>query len=312
MMELASVAAGVKVFARAKDYYERAGKVAPADRKEEVTGLAKAMDLRIVEDNAEKALAAVRKLSAELEFDKAVAEAQKFLSEFAETSVAKANTGIVTEIENRRKEYQANRDTFLKRDIPEQWVRVRESLLSKYSGSKYKLNEAREAVTKLDEEITAEVSKKLKATPDEVARHWSGRPEAEKKLRNVSMKDGTWIHRGGQDGGLDYSGSENDDLDEFKRRFGDGQDPKKKPKLGLPLDTSADWWKNASGRERKDWLECFYADNSSNVKKEATEEKPCKDCRGQGKKQATRAGKAIEYICHTCHGVKIELWIKYW
>ena len=312
MIELGNFAASVKVFDRARDYYLRAEKAAPADRKAEFKGLASAMDVRIVEDNAEKALLAARKLATELEFDKAIEAAQKFLADFTETSVAKANANLVAEIENRRKDYQANRDKSLARDLPDIWRTVRQGLIAKYGGGKLKLQEAREAISKLDDEIIAEVGKRLKATPDEVTRHWSQRPEKDKKIKTVSMRDGTWIHRGGQDGGMDYSGDASDDLDEFKKRFGDGQDPKKKPQLGQKLDTAAEWWQNASGTNRKDWLETLYADSSSHVKKEAVEERPCSPCKGQGKCSGTRGGKRIEYVCHECHGVKIVLTIKYW
>ncbi len=310
LLFLANFAAANKVFAKARDFYQRAEKVAPADKKEECKGLASTMELRIVEDNAEKSLAAVRKLATELEFDKAIAEAQKFLSEFAETSVAKSNANLVGEIENRRKDYTANRAKFLSKDIPDMWPKVRATLIAKYAGGKIKLQEAREAIAKLDEEIAAEVGKKLKATVEEVGQHWAARTE--KKIRSVSMKDGTWIHRGGQDGGMDYTGDGSDDLDEFKKRFGDGQDPKKKPQLGKKLDTAAEWWQNASANTRRDWLECLYADNSSCVKKEATEEKDCSPCHGLGKIGTNRGGKAIEYTCHECHGVKKVLTIKYW
>jgi hypothetical protein len=311
LVSVAGFANALKAYARAKDFYQRAEKVAPTpERKEEMKGLASAMELRIVEDNAEKALAGVRKLASELEFQKAVDEAQKFLTDFAETSVAKANQGIVTEIENRRKEYVANRDKFLEKDVPDQWRRVRDALIARYAGGKVKLQEAREAIAKLDEEIVAEVAKKLKATPEEVAKHWSGRKE--KVIRKVGMDDGTWIHRGGQDGGMDYSGSGDDDLDDFKRRFGDGQDPKKKPQLGKPLETANEWWQNASNRKRRDWLETLYADTSSNVKKEEVIEANCKPCKGQGKSEQTRGGKSIEYTCHECHGCKKTLTIRYW
>ncbi|HZN62930.1 MAG TPA: hypothetical protein VFC90_11050 [Planctomycetota bacterium] len=311
LVDLGHYAAANKVFARARDFYQRAEKVAPSEKeKVELKALASAMDLRIVEDNAEKALAAVRKLATELEFDKAIADAQKFLADFTETSVAKANANLVTEIENRRKDYQANRDKFLAKDVPDQWPKVRQTLLTKYAGGKFKLQEAREAIAKLDDELIAEVGKKLKATADEVTKHWAARTE--KKIRTVSMKDGTWIHRGGQDGGMDYSGDGSDDLDDFKKRFGDGQDPKKKPQLGQKLETAAEWWQNAGSGQRREWLETLYADTSSNVKKEPTEEKDCAPCQGQGKRQGTRGGKSIEYTCHECHGVKKVLTIKYW
>ncbi|HEU4339050.1 MAG TPA: hypothetical protein VFS19_03195 [Planctomycetota bacterium] len=309
---LGDFAASIKVYGRARDYYQRAGTAAAApEKKEELKGLASLMDLRIVEDNAEKALAGARKLAAELEFEKALEAAQKFLADFGETSVAKANAGLLSEIEIRKKEYFANRDKFLARDVPDQWSRVRQALFAKYSTSKFDLVKAREAMSKLDEEIIAEVGKKLKASAEEVTKHWTGRPPKE-KIRTVSMKDGTWIHRGGQDGGLDYTGTADDDLDEFKKRFGDGQDPKKKkPQLGQKLETQAEWWQGAQGSARRDWLECFYADTSSCVTKEVIE-RDCAECKGLGKREATRGGKPVEYTCHRCHGVKKELTIKYW
>ena len=307
---LANFSASIKLFARARDYYRQAEKIAPADKeRDEAKALASSMDMRIVEDNAEKALTAVRELASKYNFDKAIQDAQKFLGDFAETSVAKANAGLVAEIEGRRAEYQRDRDKILARDIPEHWTKVRDSLLSKLGGGKFTIQQAREALVKLDDDIVAEVSKRLTATPEEVSKHWQARTE--KRIRTVSMKDGTWIHRGGQDGGPDYQPDANDDLDEFKKRFGE-QEGKKKPNLSQKLDTQQEWWTSASSKVRKDWLECFYADTSSNAKKESVDEKPCARCRGQGKIPATRGGKAIEYTCHDCHGCKVVLTIKYW
>jgi hypothetical protein len=310
LQELGDYASSLKVFARARDFYQRAEKAAPDGKKEELAAMASSMGLRIVEDNAEKALAAARKLATELEWENAIAAAQKFLADFAETSVAKANAALVSEIEARRKEYIAGRDKFLARDIPEQWAKTRTTLLAKYSGSKFDLQKAREAVGKLDDEIIAEVGKKLKATNEEVTRHWAARTE--KKFKSVSMKDGTWLHRGGQDGGMDYSGDGDDGIDDFNRRFGDGQDPKKKKQqLGRKLETQNEWWQNAQSGKRREWLECFYADTSPNVTKEVIE-KDCKDCKGEGKRNEGRGGKTVEVICHECHGVKKELTIKFW
>ncbi|HEY3225775.1 MAG TPA: hypothetical protein VGK61_02110 [Planctomycetota bacterium] len=312
LVELGHFASSIRVYARAQEYFKRAQGVAPADRVEEMKGLVNAMGVRIVEDNAEKALAAARKLAAEYQFDNAIAAAQKFLTEFTETSVAKANLNIISEIETRKKEYYKDRDKVLAADVPDVWRTVRASLISKYTSSKFTLQLAREGIAKLDEEIVAEVAKKLNATADEVGRHWDARTE--KKYRSVSMKDGTWIHRGGQDGGLDYTGDGSDDLDDFKRRFGDGQDPKKKPPLGQKLETQIEWWQNASNSMRREWLECLYADTSSRVKKEKEDvvEKNCSPCKGEGKIKTSRGGKAIECVCHECHGCKKVLTIKYW
>jgi tetratricopeptide (TPR) repeat protein len=307
---LANFSASIKLFARARDYYRQAEKIAPADKdRDEAKGLASSMELRIVEDNAEKALAAVRELASKYNFDKAIQDAQKFLADFTETSVAKANAGLVAEIEGRRAEYQRDRDKILARDIPDHWIRTRDSLLSKLAGGKSTIQQAREGLMKLDEEIVAEVAKKLTAAPEEVTKHWQQRTE--KRIRTVSMKDGSWIHRGGQDGGLDYTPDVNDEVDEFNKRFGD-QQGKKKPNLGQKLETQQEWWLSAQSKVRKDWLECLYADTSANAKKESVDEKPCARCRGLGKIAASRGGKAIEYTCHECHGCKVVLTIKYW
>jgi len=312
LVELGHFSSSIRVYAKAQEFFKRAQAVAPLDRVEEMKGLVNAMGVRIVEDNAEKALAAARKLAGEYQFDAAIAAAQKFLAEFNETSVAKANLNIVSEIENRKKDYFKDRDKVLAGDVPEVWRTVRATLISKYTTSKFTLQLAREAIAKLDEEIIAEVAKKLNASADEVARHWDQRTE--KKYRTVSMKDGTWIHRGGQDGGLDYQGDGSDDLDDFKRRFGDGQDPKKKPPLGQKLETQIEWWQNASNSMRREWLECLYADSSGRVKKEKEDviERDCGPCKGQGKIKQTRGAKQVECICHECHGCKKVLTIKYW
>jgi hypothetical protein len=311
LMELGHFASTVRVYLRSKDFFTKAAAVAPPDRADEVKTLLTALDVKIVEDKAEKALAAVWKLANELKFNEAIDAANKFLTEYPETSSAKANPKLLTDLEGRRKEFETNRAKVLAQAVPDQWRLVRQAQLTKLVAGKLTLVQVRDAIAKIDDEVLVEVAKKLNATKEEVNKHWDERTE--KKIRKVSLGDGTWVYKGGQDGGMDYSGSaEEDPLEDIRKRYGD-QDPKKKPpELGRKLETSQEWWQSASTSVRKEWSECYYAATSARVKKEEEQEVDCRPCRGQGKRQAVRGTKTVEVICAECHGVKKTLTIKYW
>jgi len=311
LLELGHFASSVRVYLRAKDYFTKASAVAPADRADELKTILTALDLKIIEDKADKALAAIWKQADELKFDEAITAANKFLAEFPETSSAKANPKLLAALEARRNEYQTNRVKVLAQAVPDHWRSVRKSQLDKLGTGKLTLVQVREAIAKVDDEIVAEVAKKLNATKEEVSKAWGDRTE--KKIRTVSMGDGTWVYKGGQDGGMDYSGSgEDDPFKDIRDRYNDQDGKGKKPELGQKLETSQEWWQKASSSMRKEWSECYYAATSAQVKKEEEKETDCRPCRGNGKRNVVRGTKQVEATCHECHGIKKVLTIKYW
>ncbi len=320
LVEVGNYAAGLRAYSTAKEWYKKAEAVADAAKKGEIGFLLENLEFKIREESAEKALAGVWRLASELKYDEALAEANKFLADYAETETGKANQQLLANLEAKKKDFQANRDKILGETVPEHWRNMRAVLLSEYSQIKEQ-TKAEEACKKLDDAIAAKVSEKLKCTPDEVFRHWGARTE--KKMRTVSLRDGTWIFKGGQDGGVDFSGDpdagkkEGGDMEDFKKRYppkSPGQPPAKPVQYGLKLETRQEWWDGTSSGLRKEWLEAVYAMNSSHVKREPPEgeETDCRGCRGAGKIKVSRQGKSFEAICHECHDVKKVLTVKYW
>ena len=73
-------------------------------------------------------------------------------------------------------------------------------LFSLYGSTKFKIADALQRANKIDEEVVAELAKRMKATPEEINGAWAKR---EMKPKTVTYGDGSWIVLGGQDGGLD-------------------------------------------------------------------------------------------------------------
>jgi hypothetical protein len=194
------------------------------------------------------------------------------------------------------------------------------ALLSQYAGPKSKLQEAMELAAKLDEAVVDEISKKLKATPDDVRQAWAKR---DRKPRKTGYGDGTWVVLGGQDGGLDSAAkgtprNEKDFVDSLidrspsvltKRKPPPPPPPEPVP-LGKPLKTKDEWWQASSAAERAAFLETDYARKSQAVEKKE-ETKKCAACNGNGTVNVNRGGLGLTVKCARCHGVKEDLLVQY-
>ncbi len=322
LVEVANFAAGLKLYERAKEYLAKAAALDPA-RKEFFDKRIADNEILIKEGKAAAALASVRKHAEEMDYAKAIEEARKLLVDFADTEVAKQNKDLVTTLEKESKDFEVRRAEFLKDKVPDLWKAKRSSLLSQYSSSKSKLSEARTNVQKLDADLSADLAKKLKVTPDEITKAWELR---EPKPRTASYGSGSWIAKGGQDGGMDtdakYDPRQNqrnnpqqsNPFDMFgssnnRRR----QQPQQRPvDLGQKLQTSEEWWQTSSSTDRRNWLEAEYASTSQYVKKVGAEiTRKCADCGGEGVTKANRMGVACEPKCHRCHGVQFDTSIQY-
>lgn len=318
MLEVAAFAAGLKLYDRAKEFLLKAAALDPA-RKEFFDRKIAENEVFVKEGKAAAALASIRKLMEDLEYAKAIEEAKKFLADFADTDVGKQNKDLLATLEKESKDFEGRRAEVLKDKVPELWKIRRSSYLSQYSSGKYKLAEARTAVQKLDAEVAAELAKKFKVTPEEIAKAWDAR---EPKNRSVSYGSGTWIVKGGQDGGLDtnekYTPQQrqqqtvNDPFGAFnsgRRR----QPQQQKPvDLGKKLQSSEEWWQSVSAADRKNWLEADYAATSPNVKKVKEDTRKCPECNGEGEMKANRMGQNVTVKCPRCHGVQTDLIIVYY
>ncbi len=309
-LDLGHFAKALKLFARAKDYYTRAAED-PA-LKDEASKLAAECDAFIREADAEKALNAIRKLQEETKYPEAIEAANKFLAEFADTEIAKQNKDLVKKLEAEKADFEKNRDKILAQKVPDLWRSVRNTLWSKHADRKFKLGEARGAMDRLDEEIAAEVGKKINCTRDEAEKYWGMR---EQKQQSAGMGTGSWIYLGGQDGGMDYTGSAQQPGGGGgggDRGKGKGGNQPKPPELGRKLQTSEEWWSTASTTDRLKWLQCYYGLNSGLVKKVKEEDKDCSACGGIGTMKAARGGQIVDVVCPRCHQAKKDKGVIFW
>ncbi|MBI3856795.1 MAG: hypothetical protein HY293_13995 [Planctomycetes bacterium] len=200
MKEVGLFAASVKLYERAKEFYQKAAAVADAKSKEEVEEILTRNESLIREGKAAALAAQVKDFVAEIEFAKALEAAKKLLSEFSDTEVAKQNKTLADDIQKKAKDYESKRTEYLAENVPQAYKDRRASLFSQYGSTKYKIAEALAHANKIDEEVVAELAKRMKATPEEITAAWAKR---ELKPRSVGYGDGSWIVKGGQDGGLD-------------------------------------------------------------------------------------------------------------
>jgi tetratricopeptide (TPR) repeat protein len=320
LVEVGKFAQALKLLQQAKDYYTKAAAIDEA-KKSEVEPLLTAVTTLIREAEAQAALAAVKKLADDTLYEKAIEAAKKFLDTYGDTKTGQENKSLLADIEKEAKEYEANRAKILEAKVPEAWRSIRSSLLSEYSNaSKFKCGEARSNAGKMDVEIAKKIAEKFRCTADEAEAFWQKR---EKKPRTVNMGTGSWIVIGGQDGGLDYSGGDptqgkdGNPVDDFMNRFGGNRggnnkgQPQKKLVWGQPLQTSEQWWSAASGSNRRDFLEGFYALNSALVERDEPVNKDCRHCKAQGTIKVTRNAKQLDAICPLCHGAKYEQSVTY-
>ncbi|MBI4563377.1 MAG: hypothetical protein HY716_01615 [Planctomycetes bacterium] len=314
-------AASLADYDRAKDFYTKALAAAEASKQGEIRALLESLELRMREDAAEKALERIWKLADDLKFDEAIEAARAFLADHADSATAQANPELLPSLEKQRAEFRENRGKVLAETLPAQWRRIRAALVNEAASLKNTIQQALELIPRLDEDIASRVAEKLGCTKEEAEKHWMARPQD--KIRSVSLRDGTWIYKGGQDGGTDDGGGVEDardqegqggrdPIEDFKRRYGNrGAQDKKKP-AGKKIQTRQEWWESSSLSTRKEWIEAYYALTSSRVHKESEEEKNCGPCKGEGRVKAFRQGQYVEVLCSECHGVKKVLTLKYW
>jgi tetratricopeptide (TPR) repeat protein len=319
MKELGAFAASVKLYERAKEYYQKAASAADPKSKEEMDEILARNEGLIKEGKAAALLAQVKELVETIEFQKAVETAKKLLSEFGDTQVAKENKDLADQIGKKAKDYESKRAEYLAENVPQAYKDRRSTFFGQYASTKYKIAEVITQAGKIDEQVVAELAKRMKATPEEINAAWGKR---ELKPKTVSYGDGSWIVKGGQDGGLDTdaktqpnnntkggnTGGNNGGFGFGGNRTGGntkgGAPQNNQPQpLGKKMETKDEWWTTASTSDRRNFVEAEYAKNSGAVKKEIKNKK-CSVCNGEGIRKETRQGVPCDCKCLRCHGAK--------
>ncbi|HZE96783.1 MAG TPA: hypothetical protein VE981_07140 [Planctomycetota bacterium] len=318
MLELGRFAASLRLYERAKDFYQKASS-ADASKKDEIELILTQNDTLIKEGKAAALVAQVKEYVETIEFAKALETVKKLMSDFADTEVAKQNKDLAASVEKKAKDFEGKRVEYLAENVPQAYKDRRSSLFNQYSSAtKYKIAEALQHANKIDEEVVADLAKRMKSTPEEISTAWGKR---ELKPKTVTYGDGSWIVKGGQDGGLDTdaktqpnqngntNGGRNNGGFGFqggggnKNNGGNNNKPNQPVPLGKKLETKDEWWATASTSDRRNLVEAEYAKNSSAVKKEVKTKK-CSVCNGEGIRKETRQGTACECKCLRCHGAK--------
>jgi tetratricopeptide (TPR) repeat protein len=321
MMTLGKFSASVKLYERAKEYYQK-GAALDASKKEETEAIIAQNESLIKEGRAAALVAQVKELVETIEFAKAVEAAKKLMSEFGDTEVAKQNKDLAAQVEKKAKDYESKRSEYLAENVAQAYKDKRASLFSQYGSTKFKVDEAIAHAGKIDEEVVAELAKRMKATPEEIQAAWAKR---EMKPKTVGYGDGSWIVKGGQNGGLDTDAKTQPQQQQNKNNGGNGfgfggkggdkgggggnmpgrgnaQNNQPQP-LGKKLETKDEWWTTASTSDRRNFVEAEYAKNSQAVKKEIKMKK-CSVCNGEGIRKETRQGVVCDCKCLRCHGAK--------
>lgn len=321
MMDLGKFAASVGLYERAKEFYLKAAAADPSKKDETDAVLARNESL-IKEGRASVLLDQVKEMIRDTEFVKATELAKKLLSEFPDTEIAKQSKDLPVQIGKKAKDYENKRTEYLADEVPQAYKDRRSALLGQYGSTKYKIAEALSLATKIDEAVVAELAKRMKATPEEIQAAWVKR---EPKPRTVTYGDGSWIVKGGQDGGLDTDAKTQPNQNNTNRSTGGfgfggkggtargrstGGTPAQPQPLGKKLETKDGWWASSSSSERRNFIEAEYAKNSGAVKKEVKTKK-CAVCGGDGVHKETRSGVAVEAKCLRCHGAKEDEIVTY-
>ncbi|HEV3026784.1 MAG TPA: hypothetical protein VG457_04385 [Planctomycetota bacterium] len=319
MLEVGRFAASLRLYERAKDCYAKASS-ADASKKEEIEALVAQNDTLIKEGKAAALVAQVKEFVETIEFAKALETVKKLNADFGDTEVAKQNKDLGAAVEKKAKDFEGKRVDYLAENVPQAYKDRRVALFNQYSSAtKFKAADALQHASKIDEEVVADLAKRMKSTPEEIQTAWGKR---EMKPRTVNEGDGSWIVKGGQDGGLDTDAKTQPNTNNGKNNGGNnggfgftggmgrgGQNrntPQNQPQpLGKKLETKDEWWSTASSSDRRNLIEGEYAKNSGAVKKEVKTKK-CSVCNGEGIRKETRQGVACECKCLRCHGAKEE------
>lgn len=326
MLELGKFAASLRLYERAKDFYTKAS-AADASKKEEIDAILMANEALVKEGKAAALVVQVKEFIETIEFAKATETLKKLSAEYGDTEVAKQNKDLAATVEKKAKDFENKRVEYLAENVPQAYKERRTVLLNLYSSTKYKVADALQHASKIDEEVVADLAKRMKSTPEEIQTAWGKR---DMKARTVSYGDGSWIVKGGQDGGLDTdaktdpnnknnpNGNGTTTNGKNNGGFGFGgtgggttrgnnrNTPQNQPQpLGKKLETKDEWWSAASSSDRHNFIEADYAKNSAAVKKEMKTKK-CSVCNGEGTRKETRQGVQCECKCLRCHGAKEE------
>lgn len=325
-MDVGRQAAGFKLYERAKEFYGKALAADPA-KKDEVDPILAQNEILIKEGKASALLADAKDAIENTEYAKATELAKKLIADYADTETGKQNRDLVAQIEREAKDFEVRKAEILAQKVPEMYKAKRQGLFSQYSSSKYKITEARSAAGKIDDEVQKALAPMLKSTPEEIKTAWEKRDTT--KIRTATYGTGSWIVKGGQDGGLDTdqkytppppTQNNNGNMGGFgQNQFGGNQNRNRqqpqqaKPvDLGKKLESSAEWWANASQTDRKNFVEAEYAKSAPGAKKVEEKTKKCSQCGGEGTMKATRGpGVSCEVKCPRCHGSKEDEIITY-
>jgi tetratricopeptide (TPR) repeat protein len=328
MLELGRFAASMRLYERAKEFYSKAA-ADDASKKDEIEAVITQNDTMIKEGKAAALVAQVKEYVETIEFAKALETVKKLNSEYGDTEVAKQNKDLAASVEKKAKDFENKRVEYLAENVPAAYKERRTALFNQYSSAtKYKIADALQHANKIDDEVVADLAKRMKSTPEEIQTAWGKR---ELKPKTVSYGDGSWIVKGGQDGGLDTDaktdpnannkngGNNGNNGNNGGFGFGgngrmgrnnggnngkNGNNPQNQPQpLGKKLETKDEWWSTASSSDRRNFIEAEYAKNSSAVKKEVKTKK-CSVCNGEGIRKEVRQGVQCECKCLRCHGAK--------
>jgi hypothetical protein len=317
MVGLGDFAATLKLHERAREFYQKASAADPSKEKE--IGEILANNERLIKEvKAAAMVKQIRDFEGSVEFAKAGELARNLLGEFADTEVARQNKDLPAMLEKAAKDFEVRKVDYLAKKVPDMYKSKRSSLLSQYAGAKYKISEALALANKVDDTIEADLAKQLKSTPEEIKAGWAKR---ELKQKICSYGDGSWIVKGGQDGGLDTNEKtkplKSVNVNPSRPTGGFGFDPSggsggadKPMDLGRKIETKDQWWTGSSHSDRRNFLEADYAKNSAAVKKEIKTKK-CSVCKGEGIRKEARKGVACECVCSRCHGAKEDDIVSY-
>jgi len=318
MVDLGKFAASLHLYERAKEFYGKAAS-ADASKKDEIEGILAQNDTLIKEGKAAALVAQVKEYVETIEFAKALETIKKLNADFGDTEVAKQNKDLAASVDKKAKDFEGKRVEYLAENVPQAYRERRTALFNLYSSAtKFKVADALQHAAKIDDEVVADLAKRMKSTPEEIQAAWGKR---EMKPRTVSNGDGSWIVKGGQDGGLDTDAKTQPNTNNGKNNGGNnggfgfnggmgrtttsrnrGNQNQPQP-LGKKLETKDEWWSTASSSDRRNLIEAEYAKNSGAVKKDVKPKK-CSVCNGEGTRKEVREGVACECKCLRCHGAK--------
>lgn len=357
MIQLAEYALSQSLTARALALYDDAkaeltrqkDKATEEDAKNKIDKQIEELDIRVKEIRGRSVIEEIFKLLEKNDYDKALSKAQSFMTDYEGTRIKEQNADLVDRINKERDDFKANRDKVMSKKIVDITFRIINDQLRKASQAG-KVDDAMKNADGIDQKVLAELKETYKITDEEFNKWWKDAESLRQdKKRRASMGTGTWIVKGGQNGGFDSGqgaggngrgpgggsggggqGGSRNPLDEFRKKVPGGQVPI--PGMGgqgqpqgqgqaqgqgqdprKKLQTKDEWWSSQTASVREDFLEAYWASKSNLVQSTRKEtERKCTLCNGAGSLKAQRFGQFVDVVCSRCHGSQIELEITYW